>query len=219
VSEQRVLLLGRRGLFAQGVQEILEREGQMEVLVLHAMPVDTVARIASFSPDVVVIADESATYTALVAHVLRVYPDLPVVRVGLEESVVRVYRSEQVTATSASLLNTIRDLSAQPSNGNHLHFAPRTNGSPMEDWALPEINLLLCNRCGDCIEQCPPGAMEMGSDGPFIAQPADCIYCALCDAVCPQGAIIYTCEIIPWDGDLNIECDQMQSCCFCGSIK
>ena len=66
----------------------------------------------------------------------------------------------------------------------------------MEDWALPEIDLELCTRCGNCVEQCPTGAVEMGTDGPFIARVADCSYCALCDALCPQGAITCTYEIV-----------------------
>jgi len=36
----------------------------------------------------------------------------------------------------------------------------------------------------------------MGTDGPFIARVADCTYCALCDALCPQGAITCTYEIV-----------------------
>jgi ferredoxin len=42
--------------------------------------------------------------------------------------------------------------------------------------------------------------VEMGSEGPFIARPADCTYCALCDAICSQGAITCTYEIV-WEMD------------------
>jgi 4Fe-4S ferredoxin len=70
----------------------------------------------------------------------------------------------------------------------------------MEDWVLPEINVLLCNRCGVCVERCPTDAVEMGPDGPFIARPADCTYCALCDALCPQGAITCAYEIV-WESE------------------
>lgn len=66
----------------------------------------------------------------------------------------------------------------------------------MEEWALPEINLLLCTRCGTCVERCSTDAAEMGAEGPFIARPDDCTYCALCDAICPQGAIRCTYEIV-----------------------
>ena len=63
-------------------------------------------------------------------------------------------------------------------------------------WALPEINLELCNRCGVCVEYCPTEAVEMGPAGPTVVRPADCTYCALCDAICPQGAITCAYEII-----------------------
>jgi len=66
----------------------------------------------------------------------------------------------------------------------------------IEHWALPEVDLLLCDRCGICAERCPAGAVEMGSQGPVIARPADCTYCALCDALCPRGAITCAYEII-----------------------
>ncbi|MGD1995741.1 MAG: 4Fe-4S binding protein [Anaerolineae bacterium] len=66
----------------------------------------------------------------------------------------------------------------------------------VKNWVLPEINLLLCNQCGTCIERCPAGALEMEPEGPFIARPFDCSYCALCDAVCPREAITCTYEIV-----------------------
>ncbi|MCP4539507.1 MAG: 4Fe-4S ferredoxin [Chloroflexi bacterium] len=65
-----------------------------------------------------------------------------------------------------------------------------------ENLALPEVNYLLCNQCGICVEKCPTYAAEMGTQGPIIARPADCTYCALCDTICPLGAITCTFEIV-----------------------
>jgi NAD-dependent dihydropyrimidine dehydrogenase PreA subunit len=70
----------------------------------------------------------------------------------------------------------------------------------MKDWALPEIDLALCNRCGTCIAQCPTGAVEMGLAGPFVARPADCTYCTTCESMCPQQAITCAFEIV-WGMD------------------
>ncbi|MEE9616528.1 MAG: 4Fe-4S binding protein [Anaerolineae bacterium] len=75
----------------------------------------------------------------------------------------------------------------------------------MENWALPEINLQRCNRCGICVERCPTDAVEMRTvemrtEGPFIVRPSDCTYCALCEALCPQGAITCAYEIV-WEVD------------------
>ena len=66
----------------------------------------------------------------------------------------------------------------------------------MDNRVLPEINLSLCDRCGACVEQCPTGAVEMGSEGPVVTHPEDCDYCAQCDAICPQHAITCAYEIV-----------------------
>lgn len=63
-------------------------------------------------------------------------------------------------------------------------------------WALPEIDLTRCDRCGACVVYCSAEAVEMGPDGPFIARPEDCTYCTDCEGICPQGAITCTYEII-----------------------
>ena len=68
----------------------------------------------------------------------------------------------------------------------------------MENWALPEISHVLCDRCGLCVERCPTQAVVMTSQGPSITRPADCTYCAQCDAVCPRGAIACSFELV-WE--------------------
>lgn len=66
----------------------------------------------------------------------------------------------------------------------------------MEKWPLPDIDLERCDRCGLCVQRCPTQAVEMGAGGPYVARPQDCTYCAACDAICPQGAITCTFEIV-----------------------
>jgi len=66
----------------------------------------------------------------------------------------------------------------------------------MKNWALPEINLDRCDRCGACVAYCPTKAVRMGPDGPFIAHTEDCTYCTDCEAICPQSAITCTYEIV-----------------------
>lgn len=70
----------------------------------------------------------------------------------------------------------------------------------MQNWALPEIDLDLCDRCGECVTKCPTNSVEMGPQGPFFARADDCTYCAVCETICPQEAITCTYEIV-WGMD------------------
>jgi len=56
---------------------------------------------------------------------------------------------------------------------------------------VPEINLALCTRCGACLFACPVHAVEMGPDGPFIARPQDCTYCAECETISAAYEIVW----------------------------
>lgn len=66
----------------------------------------------------------------------------------------------------------------------------------MNERVLPEINPVLCNRCGTCVFLCPTHAVEMGPRGPVIVRPEDCTYCAECETYCPTGAISAGYEIV-----------------------
>jgi formate hydrogenlyase subunit 6/NADH:ubiquinone oxidoreductase subunit I len=41
----------------------------------------------------------------------------------------------------------------------------------MNDRVLPEIHLILCNRCGACVLLCPTHALEMGPEGSLHRPP------------------------------------------------
>ncbi len=68
----------------------------------------------------------------------------------------------------------------------------------MREWVLPQIDLARCNLCGACVQECPGRAVDMTEHGPVIARPADCNYCANCEAACLVGAIHCAFEIV-WD--------------------
>ncbi|RIK49106.1 MAG: hypothetical protein DCC57_12905, partial [Chloroflexi bacterium] len=70
------------------------------------------ARLAEEAPDVVLVA-EGETPDALSVQILEHYPDLPVVRIGLSQNVVRLYSSRTIPAHSTALIETIRSLSIQ----------------------------------------------------------------------------------------------------------
>ncbi len=54
---------------------------------------------------------------------------------------------------------------------------------------LPEIDLDVCNACGECVGRCPTGAVEIVAGKAALVRPEDCRYCTDCEEVCPVGAI------------------------------
>lgn len=54
--------------------------------------------------------------------------------------------------------------------------------------ARPRVIADRCRRCGACVENCPPGAIDLGDGLPHI-RAADCIRCYCCQELCPADAI------------------------------
>ncbi len=52
----------------------------------------------------------------------------------------------------------------------------------------PRVDPDRCGRCGACVENCPPGAIELVDGVPRI-RTADCIRCFCCQELCPADAI------------------------------
>ena len=62
--------------------------------------------------------------------------------------------------------------------------------------AIPEIDLEQCTGCGDCVEWCTTGAVELVNGKAVVVMPEDCHYCTDCEAVCSARAIRCPFEII-----------------------
>ena len=62
--------------------------------------------------------------------------------------------------------------------------------------AIPEINLDICNGCGDCVGFCPSGIVRLVNGKATVVSPEDCDYCTDCETFCPPGAIRCPFEII-----------------------
>ena len=53
-----------------------------------------------------------------------------------------------------------------------------------------------CKGCGFCVEYCPNDVLELsdefnikGYHPPFVKNENDCVYCQLCEIICPELAI------------------------------
>ena len=58
-----------------------------------------------------------------------------------------------------------------------------------------------CKGCGFCVEYCPNEVLELspefnskGYHPPDIVKEEDCIYCQLCETICPEFALFVTLE-------------------------
>ncbi|MBK8026383.1 MAG: 4Fe-4S binding protein [Chloroflexi bacterium] len=56
------------------------------------------------------------------------------------------------------------------------------------EW-MPRVAAATCNGCGDCVAQCPTGALGLQNGKAVLVELSKCTYCATCESVCPVGAI------------------------------
>ncbi len=54
---------------------------------------------------------------------------------------------------------------------------------------LPQIDVLACTGCGDCIAICPVGALGVEFGKAALVKPEACTYCTICEDICPVDAI------------------------------
>ncbi len=64
-----------------------------------------------------------------------------------------------------------------------------------------EIHIITerCKGCGFCVEYCPNDILELSKDfnqkgyhPPVVIDEDNCIYCQLCETICPEFAIFVT---------------------------
>jgi NAD-dependent dihydropyrimidine dehydrogenase PreA subunit len=61
---------------------------------------------------------------------------------------------------------------------------------------VPEIDSAKCTGCGDCVDECPTGAVELVEGKAVIVRPENCWYCTNCESICPEQAIRCPFEIL-----------------------
>src|SRR3990172_1109898 len=124
MPKHRVLLVCSQHLFGESMETILRAEADVELVGLWDVEGDVCQRIPEARPHVVVIVDEdsrSERITHLTSAIIEVYPELSVIRAGLNENVFRVFSPHSHPARGPDLLETIRNLpvaseAGEPSN-------------------------------------------------------------------------------------------------------
>ncbi|HET6596414.1 MAG TPA: hypothetical protein VFG81_12365 [Anaerolineales bacterium] len=124
MSKQRVLLICSQHLFGESMETILRADKEIELIgPWNLNDQDICRRLHEAQASVVVIADESLqseTAAELTKSIIEQYPDLSVIRTGLNENVFRIFSTHTLPARGADLLETIRDCItyAQDSNSD-----------------------------------------------------------------------------------------------------
>ena len=111
--KRRVLLLRVPSLLAEGVERLLRQMEEVELIGPWDLTNQPMAHLSDAVPDIVVIAEEDpgATDTGhLINRILEQHPDLPIVRISVQQSTIRLYTSRALPARTTELVDLIRSL-------------------------------------------------------------------------------------------------------------
>lgn len=119
MGKRRVLLLWVQPLLGEGLEHILSRLEDVELIGPWRLNSKVVSRLSEAAPDIVLVAEgegECKSVASLTTQILEQYPDLPVVKIGLDQNTARLYISHTLPARSADLIETIRRLPSRHSD-------------------------------------------------------------------------------------------------------
>lgn len=115
MEKRRVLLLCVETLLGESLERILGQLEDVELVGPWGLDADVLTQLHEDMPDIALIVqegEESESAASLTSQILEHYPDLPIVRIGLTENVIRVYALQTLPARSADLIDVIRSLPA-----------------------------------------------------------------------------------------------------------
>jgi len=110
MRKRRVALLCARQLLCESLQHTLGSDPTIEVLGPWAIDDHATARITHSSPDMVLIAESlkrTERVAKVTARILANFPDLPMIRVTLENNLIRFYSAQTMPASSDDLMTLI----------------------------------------------------------------------------------------------------------------
>jgi len=113
MKKRRVLLLCVESLLGESLEQILGQLEDVDLVGPYLLGAGVLTELPKNAPDVAVIVheDENLQKTvSLTSRILERYPGLAIVRVGLQENVMRVYASRTLPASRADLIEVIRGL-------------------------------------------------------------------------------------------------------------
>ena len=113
MAKQKVLLVCSKYIFGEGLQALLQKEEDLEIVGPWELDKDLIAHLDDLYLDIVIVADEnpnSEEVIKLTSTIMQQLPDLPIIRVGLTQNVFYIVETHSVPARGKNLVETIRDL-------------------------------------------------------------------------------------------------------------
>lgn len=112
VKKRRVLLISSQTLFGESLELLLRNADDIEVIGPVALSDSTCDHVLQVAPDVVVLADEhpdSDAVTRLTTALMEQFPNLRVIKTGLEQTTLRVFAAQTWPASSIDLISAIHE--------------------------------------------------------------------------------------------------------------
>ncbi len=112
MNNRRVLLVSSQTLFGESLELLLRTADDLEVVGPVALDDNTCAVVQQVAPDVVVLADEhpqNDDLIALTTTLMERFPNLRVIKTGLEQPTLRVFAAQTWPASSFDLISAIRE--------------------------------------------------------------------------------------------------------------
>lgn len=113
MPKHRVLFLRAPSLLAEGIERLLRHMEGVEFVGPWDLDAQVAARLSEANPDIIVLAEEGASAAEtgfLISEILEQHPDLPIVRVGMEQHSICLYTSRALPARTTELVELIRNL-------------------------------------------------------------------------------------------------------------
>ena len=114
MDKRKVVLICEEHLLGEGLAHLLKEVDDVQIAGCWTFSEPVLKRLADCKPDLLLlIAEENLPgdlAVCLTGQILEAYPNLPVIRVSLEDNAFQVYTTQRLPAQSAQLLKVIRGL-------------------------------------------------------------------------------------------------------------
>jgi DNA-binding NarL/FixJ family response regulator len=111
--KRRVALLSGQHLLGESLEHTLRHFEDVEMIGAWELDDQVLSLLSTQTPDLLLIAEQEPPceeITFLTGQILEAYPNLPVIRVTLDQNVLRIYTSQTLPARTTELIDVIRHL-------------------------------------------------------------------------------------------------------------